>query len=167
LEFLPDERPAVQAIGWRQNGRRYGDVRDELHDELRVVLRGERVSAYATFTSNVKPVAHWQRIYGTLGTVHADFNSRTVTLEQGSTLPSAIGRVATGFVQSVEFARAALTNVRRFAGNRYHYFAGLNELIRRFYQSILDDRPPPIPHREMLRLSFMMDEVFAQLRSAR
>lgn len=166
-ELVQDERPQVSAVAWRQDGgaRRFGDVRDELMDELRVIIRGEKVSAYGTFTSHVRPVAHFSRIYGTRSIMHLDFISRTVTVDRGPTLPSAIGRLAAGVSQTVEHARAAARNAARFAASDYHFFAGMNHLIRRFYDSILHDAPLPIATGEMLRIAWIMDEIFTQVRS--
>ncbi len=168
VELLPDEEPLIQAFGWRQNADRvFGDARDELLDELRVLIRGRHVSAYATFTSNVKPVAHWQRVCGSKATMHADFQSRTLAFEQGPTLPSAIGRLAAGFAQSWQYARSAAHNVGRFAANDYHYFAGLRALIGKFYDSISNGGPAPISHSEIAKTSRMMDEIFRQTAEAR
>lgn len=171
-EFVDDERPQVSAMAWRHedargNGaERFGDVRDELFDELRVIIRGKKVSAYGTFTSHVKPVAHFSRIYGSKSLLHLDFISRAVTVDRGPTLPSAIGRLAAGFSQSLEQARAATRNARRFAASDYHFFAGMSHLIQRFYDSILHDTPLPIPTRDMLRIAWIMDEIFAQIGGA-
>jgi len=163
-ECLPDERPQIQAMGWRHGGKsNYGDVRDELMDELRVMVRGERVSAYGTFTSHVQPVAQFARYYGTNGIIHVDFIARTVTVDRGAVLPSAIGRLAAGFDQTAQVARSALRNAQRFISSEYHFFAGLHLLIRSFYESILHDTEPPIAIRDILRIAWMMDQIFAQI----
>ncbi len=163
-EFITDERPVVQAMGWRRDrSQQYGDVRDQLLDELRVMIRGEETSAYGTFTAAVKPVAHFSRIYGTNGILHLDFNSRTVAVDRGATLPSAIGRLAAGFSQAAAYTKSALNNAGRFMASDYHFFAGMNELIRRFYDSILHDAPLPIATRDMLRIAWIMDQIFEQI----
>lgn len=164
-QFLRDERPEVQATAWRrasgpEGAPRFGDVRDELLDELRVTLRGEAVSAHCTFTSHVRPVAQFVRIYGTRSIAHVDLAARTVTVDRGATLPSAIGRVASSFSQARSQTAAALRNARRFAASEFDYFAGLRNLIRALYRSVLDDAPAPIPTRDMLRISWIMDEIF-------
>ena len=167
LPFMPDERPEIHAMGWVQRAQRHGDRRDAMHDELRVMLRGATVSAYATFSANIRPAAHFLRVYGTKNTVHADFVSRMVTLEKQSQLPSAIGRVATGLAQTLEHLRAATRNVGRFARSEFQFFAGLERLMALYYDSILGDAPPPIAHRDILRLSAWTDEIIAQLGMAR
>jgi predicted dehydrogenase len=167
VPFVSDERPAIHAVGWVQREERYGDRRDEAHDELRVVLRGEKVSAYATFSAHVRPAAHFLKVYGTRGTASADFVGRTTTLEQESHLPSAIGRVAIGFAQTLEHLRASTRNAVRFARSEFQFFAGLERLMTLFYASILDDTPPPIAHRDILRLSAWIDEIVGQVGATR
>jgi hypothetical protein len=39
----------------------------------------------------------------------------------------------------------------------------MSELIRRFYDSIINDTPVPIATRDMLRIAWIMDEIFAQI----
>ena len=89
--------------------------------------------------------------------------SRTVTLDASSTLPSAIGRLLPAFGQALAFLREGSKNVVRFARSEFHYFAGLSHLIAKFYDSIEFDAPPPIPYRDILRISALMDEIFRQL----
>lgn len=166
--FVTDDRPEIKAMAWMRGGggKVYGDVRDELQDELRVIIKGERVSAYGTFTSHVKPIAQFVRVYGSKSIIHLDFISRTVTVDRGAVLPSAIGRLMAGFDMAREHARSALRNVGRFAASDYHFFAGMNYLISAFYDSILHDAPLPISTRDMLRIAWMMDEIFAQSKGA-
>ena len=167
VTFMPDERPAIHAVGWVQREQRYGDRRDEAHDELRVMLRGATVSAYATFSSHIRPAAHFLRVYGTKNTVHADFVSRVVTLEQERQLPSAIGRLALGFAGTVEHLRASTRNAVRFARSEFQFFAGLERLMALFYDSILNETPPPIAYRDILRVSEWIDEIISQIGIAR
>ena len=167
-ELLPDDRPEIRAVAWKHGGStQFGDVRDQLMDELRVIIRGKEVSAYGTFTSHVKPVAQFARYYGSETIIHLDFIARTVSLDRGATLPSAIGRLAAGFDQSLALARSAARNAQRFLRSDYHYFAGLHYLIRAFYDSILHDAPLPVSIRDILRIAWMMDEIFTQIHGAK
>ncbi|MEZ4298588.1 MAG: Gfo/Idh/MocA family oxidoreductase [Polyangiaceae bacterium] len=162
LEFVPDAEPRIMAIGNKLRPERFGDTRDDFSDELRLIIAGERTSFYGTFTSHVKPVGHFMRVYGTRATAHADFVSRTVTLEPDGTLPSAIGRVVPAFQHSARFLAEGMKNVGRFAKSDFHFFSGLNKLIRLFYESIQNDSPPPIAYNDILRLSSWLDEIFRQ-----
>ncbi|MCC6558639.1 MAG: Gfo/Idh/MocA family oxidoreductase [Polyangiaceae bacterium] len=167
LEFMDDDMPAVTAFGYSLRERRFGDTRDDMLDELRVVLRGRRVSAYGTFSSHARPAGHFLRVYGTKNTAHADFWMRTVTLDASAKLPSAIGRVTPAFDQALEYLREGGKNVLRFARSDFHFFSGLNRLIRLFYDSITTGSDLPISYRDMLRVTAMMDEIFRQVPQGR
>lgn len=162
-ELVDDEEPVIHAMAWKRRRETFGDVRDELCDELRVSIQGETCSAYGTFTSHVQPDMHYCRIYGTKNIVDVNYDTRTVSLVRGPTLPSAIGRLLPGYAQALEFLRAASHNTLAFAKSEFHLFAGLNELIRRFYDAVENDAPPPIAYRDILRISRWMDEIFRQI----
>ncbi len=159
-EFMDDEQPEVQAMAWRRQPTSFGDVRDELLDELRIMIRGERVSAHGTFTSCVQPVQHWARFYGTKNTAYVDYPSRTVSLAGSSGLPSAIGRLADGIVQTMALAKSNVVNVKRFAKSEFHFFAGFAALFEHFYAHIRGEAPAPISTRDIKRIAWIMDEIF-------
>ncbi len=163
-EFIVEDKPEVIAKAWRSDPSvHYGDVRDDLFDELRVMIRGNGVSAYGTFTSNVKPVAQFVRVYGTKNIIEMDINSRTCIVDRGVTLPSAIGRLAAGFSKGKAYRKSSWKSIKKFLKNDYHYFAGMNYLIHAFYESISNDGPLPISTHSMLRIAWIMDEIFSQI----
>ena len=161
-EFIIEERPAICSHAW-QMGK--GNANLGLPDELRVMVSGQTTSAYATFSSHARPLAHYLTIFGTKNTMHLDFMSGTMTFSVSSTLPGSIGRLSGTFGQAWQYFREGGRNVIRFTRSRYHYLEGLNFLLNSFYDSIIRDTPVPIPYTEMLRVSAMMDELFEQLRS--
>lgn len=167
IEHLPDDMPVVRAFGYVLRPQRFGDERDDLVDELRVSLQGARQSGSGTFSSHIRPVGQFVRVYGTKNVAHVDYVARTVVLESSPKLPSAIGRLVPAFEQAVAYAREAARNVRRFIASDFHYFAGLRRQLELFYDSILGDGAPPITARDILRVTRVMDEIFRQLDAAR
>lgn len=174
-ELLPDDRSDeafardplgdlhIGASGWARRTQRYGDARDALCDELRLTVTGGPVSVFGTFSSHIKPTGHFVRVYGTKNTLHVDYVMRTVTLAADSKLPSAVGRLVPAFDQGLQLLREGGKNLVRFARSDFHYFAGMNRLFAMFYESIATGGPPPIPYRDILRISAIMDEVFRQV----
>jgi predicted dehydrogenase len=162
-EFLLDERPTVTASGAVRRSARFGDVRDDLVDEARIMIRGERVSAYVTFSAHARPVHHFLRVYGTKNTAHVDYNNRTCTLDIAGTLPSALGRLVPAFQSAASYAREGAKNVGMFGKSNFHFFVGFGELFRQFYDAIRTGAPLPISHRDILRTSWILDQVFAQV----
>jgi predicted dehydrogenase len=164
-EFMPDERPTIVAAGFVRRKARFGDVRDELVDEARISILGERVTANVTFSAHARPVHHFLRVYGTKNTAHVDYNSRTCTLDVTETLPSALGRLVPAFQSAASYAREGVKNVSMFGRSKFQFFVGFGELFRQFYGAIQEGTPLPISHRDILRTSWMLDEVFAQVKA--
>jgi predicted dehydrogenase len=167
VELFPDDEIGVHAHALRRRNKTHGDCRDDMQDELRVMFRGRRMTGFGTFSSHIKPTGHFVRLYGTENSIHVDYVTRTVVFDPSATLPSAIGRLLPAFGQAWQYLQEGGRNVLRFARSEYHFFSGLNHLISRYYDSILNGTPLPISHRDMLRVSAMMDEIFAQIRQAR
>lgn len=162
--FIPETVPEINAFGYRRRPA-IGSVSDAVFDELRVVLRSSTgVSAFATFSAHAMPTAHMLRVYGTKDTVEVDYNLRTMMLAGQQQFPSALGRLFPPFVQSGRWFRAGVRNIGAFRRSEFGYFAGMRELISRFYRSILENGPLPIDYDEILRVSLWMDRVFAQVR---
>lgn len=160
IDFIDDDQPEIQARAWRQRAQTFGDSRDDMPDELRICVHGNRVSAYCTFSSHVKPAAHFVRVYGSKSIMHVDYVSRTVTLDHGATLPSAIGRLVPAFEQAMQYLKQGGRNAAAFARADFHFFSGLNRLAAMFYDSIAEGGPLPISTRDMLRISRWMDQIF-------
>jgi len=175
IDFLPDGRPdeqleadplgsvRISAQGWIGRAKRLGDGRDAMLDELRVTFSGSRASAFAWFSSHVKPVGHFVRVYGTLNTAQVNHGMTTLTLESQTRLPSAFGRLTPAFDQGAQFFREGARNLVRFARNEFQFFTGMSRLFSAFYESIVTDGPPPIAYRDILRIAAWMDEIWRQV----
>jgi predicted dehydrogenase len=165
-EFIEDDEPVIHATGFALREVRFGDSRDAMLDELRLTMIGKRVSMYGTFSAAIRPVGQFMRVYGTRGSVHVDLVCQTVVLDSTPTFPSAIGRLLPAFAQGKAYRREGRRNVRRFLRSEFHFMAGMHEIISRFYDSILDGKELPVSYRDMLRVSWMLDEIFRQVPQA-
>jgi predicted dehydrogenase len=137
----------------------------DLDDELRIMLRCGAVTGYATFSANIKPMAHTLVVYGTKQTLTVDYNSRTVTLGAETKLPGAIGRLLSPFAQAQRYWKEGVSSTMRFARSQDHFFAGLDHLIGGLYTSILENTPPPISYQDMLWVNSVMEDVISQIDS--
>jgi predicted dehydrogenase len=161
--FLVDEQLFLQAIAYRGDAGADATGSGEVLDELRVMIRGAQVSAYATFCAHARPVGQTLRVYGTKNTAHVDYNSRTVVLERKQAFPSALGRLFPPFLVAKDYLRQGLESVNSFSHASFHFFAGMRRLLGEFYLSIERDTAPPIAYEEILRVCAMMEKIFDQV----
>ena len=166
-EFIKDEKPSVSAFGYKKRKESYGDARDQLLDELRVLIYGDGISAFGTFCSHAQPGNHQFRIYGTEATVNLDYPSQSVTVLAPNRIPTSLGRLKPNFDLSWQYFKGGLKNVFRFIRSDFQFFAGFSNLLDRYYDSIIMDTPPPIDYDAILRTNFIMEEIFNQLNQGR
>lgn len=140
----------------------------DIVDELRLIVRDEHATtAYFTFSSQISPSQHQFRIYGPKNSLIVDDDHQIVLRMENKEYKS----FARYFVPPVKFAKQYADNLAgnlwRFARGEFHLpnDAGLRFLISSFYRSIRDDGPPPVPYREILLTSRIMDAAFHQMRS--
>lgn len=166
-EFMTSDSPRVIAHGFVSPLlRRMGE--EELIDELRVIVSEDSgMSAYFTFSSQMRPSLHQFRIFGPKNGLMVDQDNETLIKLPGARHKSYLEQ----FVPPVNFSRQyfgnGVHNVRKFLARDFHMKSGMKHLIESFYKSITEDGPPPISYREILLTSRLMDSIFDQLRQAR
>ncbi|MEP7382533.1 MAG: Gfo/Idh/MocA family oxidoreductase [Gemmatimonadota bacterium] len=165
MEFVQGDHPTIVAHAMQRLQR--DNPAFAMPDEVRIMLSDARVSAYATFSAHARPVGHHLTVYGTRNTMRLDFVAGTLTLQSTSSVPGAVGRVVATLDQSWQHLRAGGANVARIARGDFQYMTGLRTLFERFYDCVRDGTPPPIPYGEILRLSAITDQVFAQFGAER
>jgi len=162
-EFVTGESLDVVAYGFTSSAlKARGET--ELIDELRVILCDqERLTAYFTFSSQMRPGLHQCRIYGNKNGLVLDQDHETLIRLPGKRLPS----YAEKFISPVGIAGQELRNVagnlRTFLRSDFHMKSGMKYLIEAFYRSIVENTPGPIRYEEILLTTRIMDQIFAQL----
>lgn len=162
-EYLEEESPAVIAHGFTSDLLR-GLGETELVDELRVmVVDRRRTTAYFTFSTQMHPELHKLRLYGSKNGLELDLDNQTVIRLRGERYTS----YAENVLPPLNFAKQNIGNLIQnswlFLKRDFHTKSGMKFLIESFYKSITDGAPPPIPQREILLVSRIMDEIFLQL----
>jgi predicted dehydrogenase len=162
-EFLTSESPKVAAYGFiSPTLSSMGET--EIIDELRVTVSEKAGStAYFTFSSQMRPALHQFRIYGTENGLVVDQDQETLIKLRGDRFKSYLEK----FLPPVMFAEQYLGNLRRnmgaFLARDFHVKSGMKYLIESFYRSIVEGTPVPIPYREILLTTRIMDDIFCQL----
>jgi predicted dehydrogenase len=164
-EFLTSDNPTVIAHGFVSSLLRQIDEA-EIVDELRVIIsEAPGITAYFTFSSQLRPPIHQLRIYGPKNGLIVDQDHEILLKLRGQKFKS----YADMFVPPIQFAKQHLgnlgTNVLLFLRRDFHMDSGIKYLIESFYRSISSDEPVPIPYREILLTAKIMDSIFEKLRT--
>jgi predicted dehydrogenase len=157
-EFLPDAEPEIQATWFG----RFKHV--PFPTELRAHLRGECVTGSLLFTSSTKPCHRMTRLYGTNGTLEVDLNSQLIRADRVDRFPGAFAKIEVPWRCVRESSRNLVRHLGRFWNGELHYFEGMKRTFLRFYEAILDDGELPVSREEMLRVTEIMDQIFAECR---
>jgi predicted dehydrogenase len=166
-EFLSGENAEVLACKFTSAFLRdigHGDILDE----LRLVVTDENgTTAHFTFSSQICPTQHQFRIYGPKRSLVVDDDHQVVLRLEDKQYKSYVRYFVPPVVFAGQYMGNLARNAWRFAKNDFHlpYDAGLKTLISSFYRSIADGAPLPIPYREILLTSRIMDAAFDQVRS--
>jgi hypothetical protein len=111
----------------------------------------------------MRPSLNAFRLYGPRNGLILDEDQQTLIRCRGTRLKSYAER----FIPPLDLARQQLgnwaTNLRLFLQRDSHMKSGMKCLIESFYRSITDGTPLPIPYREILLTSRIMDAIFQQL----
>ena len=162
-EFLTTDNPQVIAHGFVSPVlKSIGET--DIIDELRVIIsEDERTTAYFTFSSQMKPSIHELRVYGSKNGLVVDQDHDILLKLRGDKYKS----YADKFIPPAQFAKQylgnLLSNTKLFLNNDFHMDAGMKHLMEAFYNSIREDTPVPIPYREILLTTRIMDDIFNQL----
>lgn len=163
VEYLQTEKLKVFAHGFTSNFLQ-GIEEDGIIDELRVIIcESGGTTAYFTFSSQISPALHEFRVYGPKNSLVADHEHQILKKIPSKSYKSYLNQFIPPFQDAKQDFTNGCNNIKRFLRNEFHAEAGMYNLIRKFYESILTNAPPPIPYRDILLTSSIMDEIFVRL----
>jgi predicted dehydrogenase len=162
-EFLTSDSPETITYGFTSPQlRSVGE--SEIVDELRVIISEDRrTTAYFTFSSQMRPLLHQFRVYGSKNGLILDQDQETLVRLRGKKFKSYGETFVAPVVMADEYLKGSFTNLRLFAARDFHMKSGMKYLIEAFYRAIVEGAPDPIPSSEILRTARIMDAIFAQL----
>jgi predicted dehydrogenase len=138
----------------------------EIVDELRLIVRDENATtADFTFSSQICPTQHQFRVYGPKRSLVVDDDHQVVLRLDNKEYKSYLRFFVPPVLFAGQYLRNLGRNLTRFAKNDFHLpnDAGLLTLISAFYESVANGAPLPIPYREILLTSRIMDAAFEQM----
>jgi hypothetical protein len=130
---------------------------------LRVLIRDKfGTTAFLCFSTQIKPGLNFLRICGPKNSVVVDVTSGTLIRSEGKAYKSYLTYFVPPFKSARQHFKNGVSNIFNFLRGRLHQDFGMKELIERFYQSIREKTAPPIPYREIVLTTKIMDEIFKQ-----
>lgn len=161
-EFMPDDNPVVIAHGFASPFlRALGE--DEIIDEVRVIISNNSgTTAYFTFSTQMRPTLRQFRIYGSQNGIMVDHHQQTCIKMKGTLYKSYLEKFIPQVDYAVQYATNSLKNINSFLKKDFHMKSGMKFLIESFYRSVADGTSPPIPYREIILTSKIMDSIFTQ-----
>jgi predicted dehydrogenase len=126
-------------------------------DEFRGFLKGERATAYVSFSGNAQPNGFWLRVAGTR--MHAEanlFEPPRLTLRRARGGMPPLMTLIDGVAESRDVFRTSFGGLSRKLGGGTAY-DGLPAMIARIYDSLEMKAPQPIPLEEIDHISRLVD----------
>lgn len=137
---------------------------EEIVDELRVMISdGKAMTAYFTFSSQLRPSLHQFRIFGRKNGILIDRDQEILLKLRGARFKSYAEMFIPPVTFSMQYLKNWVVNARSFLTTDLHMKSGMQHLITEFYSSISAGSPLPIPGREIILTARIMDQIFEQL----
>jgi 2-alkyl-3-oxoalkanoate reductase len=141
----------------------HGVLPQNMPDELRIMINGEKALGTLTFSFAARPHLHFVRIYGTKMMVEVDINTMTTVVHPLSSLPKAAQKATYNLSESWQLLKATTSNVVNFVRGKLKPYHGMKTLIHAFYDSIKNNTEPPVTKEQGLRVMETMDEIWRQM----
>lgn len=162
-EFLTSDSFTVQVHGFSSRVLT-GIGETDIVDEVRVIIHDDNnCTAYFTFSSQIRPVLHQLRLYGPKNSLIIDDDHQTVVLISGKHYKSYLNQFIPPYDLAKQYAANSLANIKKFIQRDFPMNYGMQYLIRSFYRAISEGAPLPVPCREILLTSRIMDAIFQQI----
>lgn len=159
--FLPDPgRP--QVVGYN-----LGAVREAGVEEIRVLIPSPAGVGEVSLSLCSAPEVNRLELVGTRGRITADWQTMTVITTRESGLPPALVRFTANFVTAFNLARSSVKTLTGIATGKVKRYQGLRTIIERFYHSIREGLPSPVPAEDGLLNVRLMDQIKEACEGAR
>lgn len=164
VEFLSTDPHQVTAIGFASHFlRKVGGP--DLVDELRVMITEQTgLTAYFTFSSQMRPALHEFRIYGPRGGLVLNEDQQTLVRISGARYKSYLEMFVGPLVLARDYVFSSFRNIGLFLRRDFHTDSSKKNLFESFYKAVVTGGPVPIPYKQISLTSRIMENIFAQLK---
>jgi predicted dehydrogenase len=157
LEILPHPVSLFSRVLSQGAGAKAWEVLARGDDELELAANDGGLRLRIDIGLRARPTRNELVLTGERATARVDLFHGYAVIDSGGTsrVAKALGPLRAG----TRLLWAAGTNLARRALDREPAFPGLRELVRRFYASVADHTPPPIPPDELVEAAALIERV--------
>jgi predicted dehydrogenase len=131
-------------------------------DEFRGMIKGERTTAYVSFSGNTQPDGFLVRVAGTRMRVEANlFEPPRLIVKRSRSGEPALGTLIDGIAESRQVLVGTVAGFLRKLGGTSSY-DGLKEMISRTYGTIRSHEPQPVPLDEIDEVAQLVGRLSAE-----
>ena len=131
-------------------------------DEFRGFIKGERATAYVSFSGNAQPDGFVVRVVGTKMRIETNlYEPPRLTVRQSRPGEPALMSLLDGIAESRDVFRGTVAGFWRKLGGKSSY-DGLLELFSRTYRALEQHEPQPVPLDEIDAVARLVDRLSAQ-----
>ncbi len=159
LPFLGD------SIDIKVMEKAFGELPQNISDELRILIKGDKAFGTLTFSFAAKPHFHFVRFYGTKMMVQVNFDTMTMTMHPVSSLPKAAQKATYNLSESWQLAINTIKNVWNFGTGKLKPYQGMKILIHSFYDSIKSNTQQPVQKQDALKVLETMDKIWPRIKN--
>jgi predicted dehydrogenase len=128
-------------------------------DEFRGMIKGERTTAYVSFSGNAQPDGFLIRVVGTRMRVEANlFEPPRLVIKRSRSGEPALMTLVDGIVESRQVLAGSIAGFLRKLGGTSSY-DGLKEMIAKTYRTIELHEPQPIPLDEIDEIVHLVERL--------
>lgn len=159
-EFLKGDNPKVISYSFTSPLLKSIDETD-IRDEIRcIIIDDNGTTAYFTFSSQMRPIMHQFRIYGSMNGIIVDDDHQVLIKEKGTKYKSYLNFFIPPFIYARQFAKNGIYNINEFIKRDLYINSGMRFLIESFYKSVTENAALPISYKEIMVTSKIMDKIF-------
>jgi predicted dehydrogenase/nucleoside-diphosphate-sugar epimerase len=119
-----------------------------LYKDWRVFVRCERGMGQIYLSWNVLPLQDMLVVHGTRGVMRVDFAGMSVTVRRKGRLPGPAERILNSVNEGRRMMTQATGSVLKILRKKLLRYHGLQSIIAEFYESIREDKSPPVTVEE-------------------
>jgi nucleoside-diphosphate-sugar epimerase/predicted dehydrogenase len=143
----------------------FGELPQNLSDELRIVIKGEKAFGVVTISFTAKPLEHFIKIYGTKAVIKVNVDTMTTTIHKLSRLPKAAQKATLNLSESWQLFKSTVANIWNFGRGRLRPYHGMKTLIHRFYDAVDGKEVIPVSREEALNVIETMDKLWPYIQN--